>query len=212
MLAREVDHRAKNVLAVVQAALRLTKAPDLPSYVQAIEGRVGALARAQTLLADDRRAGADLRTLLRKEFAPFLDDRGGGGPGAELEGPTVALPAGAAQPMAMAVHELCTNAAKYGALSAPAGRVVVSWSLEGGPLGTLRLRWAEAGGPSVAGPPSRRGFGSRVLDRTLRGQLRGTVSLHWGAAGLVCDIAVPLAPAAAVRAGPPGSQNEDRWC
>ncbi|WP_198384624.1 PAS domain S-box protein [Roseomonas sp. KE2513] len=192
LLAREVDHRAKNTLAVVQAALRLTKAPDLPGYIRAIEGRVGALARAQTLLADDRWAGTDLRTLLRGELAPFLGAGNGGGPLAELDGPDVALPAGAAQPLAMAVHELATNALKYGALSVPTGRIAMSWRLDGGPSGILRLCWAERGGPPVTAPPSRRGFGSRVLEGTVRGQLDGTLVLLWDAAGLVCDMDVPL--------------------
>ncbi len=199
LLSREVDHRAKNALAVVQAALRLTKAPDLPSYVRAIEGRVGALARAQTLLADDRWAGADLRTLLRGELAAFIDQSGSGGPRAELAGPPAGLPAGAEQPLAMAVHELATNALKYGALSVPTGRVSVCWSLDGGSAGRLRLRWAEAGGPPVAGPPARRGFGSRVLEGTVRDQLGGAVSLAWEPTGLVCEMKVPLGrvPAAA---------------
>ena len=201
LLMREVDHRAKNALAVVQAALRLTRAPDLPCYVRAIEGRVGALARAQTLLADDRWAGADLRTLLRGELATFLATGDAGGPRAELEGPVVALPPGAAQPLAMALHELATNALKYGALSARTGRVVVSWRLDGGPSGALRLRWAEAGGPPVAEPPVRRGFGSRVLDGTVRGQLGGTVALAWEPSGLVCEIKVPLARMAATGPG-----------
>jgi PAS domain S-box-containing protein len=192
LLAREVDHRAKNALAVVQAALRLTKAPDLLGYVRAIEGRVGALARAQTLLADDRWAGADLRTLLLGEVAPFLGAGNEGGPLAELEGPALALPVGAAQPLAMAVHELATNALKYGALSVPTGRVAVSWRLHGGASGTLQLRWAERGGPPVAAPPTRRGFGSRVLEGTVRGQLGGTLMLSWIATGLVCDMEVPL--------------------
>ncbi|MGG5807930.1 PAS domain S-box protein [Falsiroseomonas sp. CW058] len=195
LLAREVDHRAKNALAVVGAALRLTKAPDLPSYVRAIEGRIGALARAQTLLANDRWAGADLRGLLRGELAAFLDPDQAGGPQVALLGPPVALPAGAAQPLGIAVHELATNAVKYGALSSPAGRVAVTWSREGQP-GTLRLRWAEAGGPQVSGPPQRRGFGSRVLDGTVRGQLGGSVTLAWGVEGLVCDLVVPLDRAA----------------
>ena len=104
------------------------------------------------------------------------------------------LPPGAAQPLAMAVHELATNATKHGALSLPGGRVWVSWGLVPGEAGRLRLRlrWAEVGGPAVAGTPSRRGFGSRVLERTLRDQLRGAVSLAWEASGLVCDMEVPL--------------------
>jgi len=90
---------------------------------------------------------------------------------------------------------------KYGALSRPAGRVSVSWRLEGGPAGTLRLRWTEAGGPPVQGPPGRRGFGSRVLEGTVRDQLGGAVSLAWEASGLACDIEVPLARANATEAG-----------
>ena len=174
LLAREVDHRAKNALAVVQAALRLTQAPDLPSYARAIEGRVAALARAQTLLAEDRWAGADLRALLQGELAAFLaaPERRG-----RLDGPPVALPAGTAQPLAMALHELATNAVKYGALSVADGPCLGVLELDGGPAGLLQLRWAEAGGPPVARPPARRGFGSRVLDGTVRGQLGGAVTL-----------------------------------
>jgi two-component sensor histidine kinase len=187
LLAREVDHRAKNALAVVQAALRLTPKTDIASYAAAVEGRVAALARAQTLLAEESWNGAGLRALLAGELAPFL-----GGQRVDLDGPPVVLPAGTAQPLAMAVHELATNALKHGALSVPGGRVAVSWRFEGGAPGVLRLRWAETGGPPVAGPPVRRGFGSRVLDATVRGQLGGTVSLTWDAAGLVSDMTVPL--------------------
>jgi PAS domain S-box-containing protein len=193
LLAREVDHRAKNALAVVQAALRLTRAEDVPGYKRAVEGRVAALARAQTLLARDRWSGADLGALLRGELAAFVGD--GAGPRAELAGPPVALPPGAAQPLAMALHELATNATKHGALSTPAGRVCASWRLGRGPSKggeVLRMRWAEAGGPPVAGSSKRRGFGTRVLDATVRGQLGGTLSLDWRATGLVCEMEVPL--------------------
>jgi PAS domain S-box-containing protein len=189
MLSREVDHRAKNALAVVQAALRLTSAPDLPNYVRAIEGRVAALARAQTLLADDRWAGADLHTLLRGELAAFVE---GDVPRVELRGPPVALPAGTAQPFAMAVHELATNAVKYGALSTPAGRVTVHWDLDGSPDATLRLRWSETGGPPVRGEPRRHGFGTRLLRGTVGHQLGGAVSKSWQTSGLVCTIEVSL--------------------
>jgi two-component sensor histidine kinase len=101
-----------------------------------------------------------------------------------------------------AAHELATNAAKHGALSVPGGRVAVSWRLEDGAPGVLRLRWAETGGPPVARPPTRRGFGSRVLEGTVRAQLGGAVSLHWDRTGLVCEMEVPLgrrpAPAGAI--------------
>ena len=198
LLTRELDHRAKNVLAVVQAALRLTRADDTAGFVRAIEGRVAALARAQTLLAKDRWAGADLHALLRGELAAFLD---GSGPRAELQGPAVALPPGAAQPLSMAIHELATNAVKYGALSALAGRLSISWRVDGETGDVLRLRWIETGGPPPKGPPAKRGFGSRVLDGTLRKQLGGAVSMAWDEGGLVCEIEVPLGRAVRVGDG-----------
>jgi addiction module HigA family antidote len=187
LLAREVDHRAKNALAVVQATLRLTSKEDAASYARAVEGRVNALARAQTLLAEDRWSGADLHALVAGELAPFIS-----GQQAELGGPSVVLPAGATQPIAMALHELATNALKHGALSVPEGRVSVVWRLD--PANTaLQLHWTEAGGPAVMGPPERRGFGMRVLEGTVRGQLGGVVSIMWDMGGLVCDMEVPLA-------------------
>ena len=194
LLMREVDHRAKNALAMVQATLRLTRAEDVATYVRKIEGRVGALARAQTMLAEDRWVGADLRSVVRGELAPFVNEDADAR--AVLSGPDVMLSADGTQPVAMAVHELATNAVKHGALSVPGGRVSVTWSVEGSPP-VLRLRWAESGGPPVAGPPVRQGFGSRVLDGTVRTQLGGTATLAWEASGLVCDIAVPLARGAA---------------
>ncbi|WP_052213727.1 PAS domain S-box protein [Belnapia sp. F-4-1] len=194
LLMREVDHRAKNALSVVGAALRLTRALDLPSYIKAIEGRISALARAQTMLANDHWIGADLRTLLRGELAAFFEVGAAGGPQAEASGPTVALPARAAQPFAMAIHELATNAIKYGGLSTPTGRIAITWEKEGWPTEVLRFRWAESGGPLLEGNPERRGFGTRVLDGTVRRQLGGTVSLAWETSGLVCEIEVPLLP------------------
>jgi PAS domain S-box-containing protein len=185
LLAREVDHRAKNALAVVQTMLRLTRAEDIPGFARAVEGRVSALARAQTLLADVSWDGADLRALLEGELAPFLT-----GQRVVLDGPSVLLPPGVAQPIAMAAHELATNAAKHGALSAPGGQVAVGWTLRAGR--ELRLRWTESGGPPVAGPPGRRGFGSRVLEGTVARQLGGAVRLDWRPAGLACEMEVPL--------------------
>jgi PAS domain S-box-containing protein len=195
LLAREVDHRAKNALAVVQAAVRLTRAADIPSYVKAVEGRVSALARAHTLLAEDQWVGADLRTLLAGELALFTSG-GEGGPRAVLHGPAIVVPAVAAQPLGMAIHELATNAVKHGALSSPGGRVTVEWSLEPTAQGRdLLIRWAESGGPPVEGPPGRRGFGSRVLDGTLRQQLRGGMEVHWDRDGILVETRVPLGPA-----------------
>lgn len=118
--------------------------------------------------------------------------RGDAGPRAVLEGAPVVLPPGAAQPIAMALHELATNAVKYGALSRPEGRVLISWRMKDGPRGVLCLEWRESGGPAVAGAPARRGFGSRVLDATVRGQLSGSVTVEWAETGLVCGMEVPL--------------------
>ncbi len=198
LLMRELDHRAKNALAVVQAALRLTPKDDPSAYARAVEGRVAALARAHTLLARAQWTGADLRAMAEGELAPFLDTGAsapGAGPRAELDGPPLALKPGAAQALSMALHELATNATKHGALSASGGRVSLSWRVDRA-SGELRLRWVERGGPRVSAPPARRGFGSRVLDGTVRGQLGGAVSRAWEPAGLVCEVGVPLAQVA----------------
>ncbi|WP_419898800.1 PAS domain S-box protein [Roseomonas sp. USHLN139] len=198
LLTREVDHRAKNALAVVQAALRLTRAETLPLYRRAVEGRVAALARAQTLLAEDRWAGADLAALLRGEIEPFLAGRA---QALRLAGPAVLLPAAAAQPLAMAMHELATNATKHGALSVPQGEVAIAWSVDDSTERRLHLRWQEHGGPRLPGPPARRGFGARVMEATLRGQLGGALALDWAEGGLLCQLELPLQRAAG--GGPP---------
>jgi PAS domain S-box-containing protein len=201
LLMREVDHRAKNVLAVVQAALRLTPKRDPEAYAAAVEGRVMALARAHTLLSERRWSGAELRALLGGELSPFLSavaqagDAGGAAldtPRAELDGPPVTLAPTAAQALSMALHELATNATKHGALSASGGRLRVSWTLDRENC-ALRLRWTETGGPALAGPPARRGFGSRVIEATIRNQLGGIVRTAWEPEGLVCEIEAPLA-------------------
>jgi two-component sensor histidine kinase len=101
----------------------------------------------------------------------------------------------------MALHELATNAVKHGALSVPGGRVSLRWSADGA-AGLLRLRWEEAGGPPLAAAPTRRGFGSRVLEATLRVQLGGKVARDWGASGLVCEAALPLSKVLAGVAAP----------
>jgi two-component sensor histidine kinase len=197
LLAQEVDHRAKNALAVVMATLRLTPKSDVETYAKAVEGRISALARVQTLLSEDRWRGAGLHALLKAELAPFVWEGGGElGPRADLDGLPVLLPPVAAQPIAMAAHELATNALKHGALSIPGGRVTVSWRLTGTehtPRDKLLLRWVESNGPKVANPPTRRGFGTRVLESIVRGQLGGKISLSWPATGLVCEIEIPRA-------------------
>ncbi|MBC9177177.1 HWE histidine kinase domain-containing protein [Pseudoroseomonas ludipueritiae] len=196
LLAREVDHRAKNALAVVQATLQLTPKTDLDTYVQAVAGRVSALARAQTLLSQNQWRGASLQALLKAELAPFVSEAGGEfNTRAELDGLAVLLPPAAAQPLAMAMHELATNALKHGALSVSGGQATVSWRLrdtEEAPGDLLTLRWEETKGPPVT-PPTRRGFGFRMLEAIVRGQLGGRLSLSWFSTGLVCEIEMSLA-------------------
>ncbi len=189
LLMREVDHRAKNALAVVQAVLRLTRAESMPAFAKAVEGRVAALARAQTLLTESRWTGADFQAMLRGELTPFVGS--GSSSKVLLNGPPVLIAPLTAQPLSMALHELATNAAKYGSLSVPDGTLRLSWR-EDPPGVRLRLRWEEAGGPPISGPPQRRGFGSRVVETTVRDQLRGEVSFTWAPAGLVCEIDIPL--------------------
>jgi PAS domain S-box-containing protein len=194
LLARELDHRAKNALAVVQAAVRLTPKDDASAFARVIQGRVGALARAHTLLAEARWSGADLRALAEAELTAFLPSEGAtpcGAPRAVLDGPPVRLGPTAVQALSMALHELATNATKYGALSGPEGRLSLSWTVDRA-AGLLCLRWAETGGPPLAGPPARAGFGTRVLKATLCDQLGGTVDRCWEVGGLVCRIELPL--------------------
>lgn len=200
LLTQEVNHRARNNLAIVQAILRLTRAQDAATYARLVEGRVAALARAQSLLAAERWTGAPFTTLLKEELLPFggVEDPHSAGPARfVIEGPPLRLRAEAVQPLAMVLHELATNAAKHGALSTPEGRVTVTWQVDE-PAGLLRIRWQETGGRAPA-LPQRRGVGSRVIEATIGGQLGGSVERRWPAEGLACAIAVPLAR---MRAGP----------
>lgn len=202
LLAREVDHRARNVLAVVQSILRLTRRDQPEAFVAAVEARVAALARAHTLLAEAGWLGADLHMLAERELARFP-------PGiVELEGPVLAVAATAVQPLAMVLHELATNAAKHGAASCLEGRVTLRWAIEGTDTRTVRLEWIERGGPRVDEAPARRGFGSRMLDAIVRGQLGGTLALQWAAAGLECRIILPAARL--LSADPPGPLRRAR--
>ena len=192
LLMREVDHRARNALAVVQAMLRLTPAEGLEArrFASTLEGRVAAMARAHTLLSRDRWAGAELRDLAEAELAPYA--AGGDGRGSlALDGPPVLLSPEAAQPFGMLLHELATNAAKYGALSRPGGRVEIRWRRGAGPgADGLAVEWRESGGPALAAAPARTGFGTRLMARTVR-QLGGEAVVEWAPDGLRCSFTIP---------------------
>jgi PAS domain S-box-containing protein len=182
LLAREVDHRARNALAVIQSIIRLTREKSVGDYVQAIEGRIKALARAHTLLSDSRWRGADLGTLVSEELAPYR-----AGDKIQCSGPDISLQPVTAQGLALALHELATNAAKHGALSSPIGKVTLEWELG---ADSLTLRWAENGGPPV-GELSSRSFGLKVIVASIEQQLGGKAAFDWSRAGLRCEFAIP---------------------
>ncbi|MBX6744103.1 MAG: PAS domain S-box protein [Acetobacteraceae bacterium] len=188
LLAREMDHRAKNTMAVVRSLVQLSPRNVPPEeFVAALEGRLSAMARAHGLLAKDRWRGAGLREILAEELASWLG--GQDGPQVLLDGPMVRLPPDSVQPVGMILHELATNSAKHGALSARGGRVTLTWG--GAADGGLWLAWQEAGGPQLARPPQRRGFGSRLIQATARHQLGGAVEFRWEPGGLCCRLQVP---------------------
>ncbi len=182
LLMREVDHRARNVLSVVQSLVRLTRAAEPHEFKQAVEARVAALARVHSLLAGNRWRGTDLRKVVEEELAVFP------GGAVMVTGPAVHLCAEAAQPMAMVLHELATNAAKHGALSRTGGRLDVSWRL--GPDGGLQVRWDETGGPEIREAPEQLGFGSTLIETMVRAQLGGHVEHVWREEGLLCEFTV----------------------
>ncbi len=182
LLAREVDHRARNALAVIQSIIRLTRAKTVDDYVQAIEGRIKALARAHTLLSDSRWNGADLATLVADELAPYR-----AGDKVQCKGPDISLQPATAQGLALALHELATNAAKHGALSSPAGKIRLDWDLQ---PDALTLHWVENGGP-VIGAPSTRNFGLKVIVASIEQQLSGKTAFEWNPKGLRCVFSIP---------------------
>ena len=190
LLAREVDHRARNALAVIQSIIRLTRAKSVDDYVGAIEGRIKALARAHTLLSDSRWEGADLATLAAEELAPYrTGDKVG------MSGPDVSLEPSTAQGLALALHELATNAAKHGALSSIHGRLSLTWQLR---PDALVLEWNESGGPPIA-PPTARSFGLRVIRASIEQQLSGEATFDWDPKGLHCSFSIPRRDAMKVR-------------
>jgi PAS domain S-box-containing protein len=183
LLAREVDHRARNALAIIQSIIRLTRAKSVDEYVATVEGRIKALALAHTLLSDSRWHGADLGTLVTEEFAPYRS-----GNKVELKGPNVSLSPATAQGIALALHELATNAAKHGALSSLKGKVGLTWQLQSD---ILTLHWVENGGPPIK-TPSARSFGLKVIKASIEQQLGGKTAFDWNPKGLRCDLSIAL--------------------
>jgi two-component sensor histidine kinase len=180
MLAREAEHRTKNILAAVQATVNLSHSDTADGLKRAIEGRIQALANVHSLFAKSRWDGAELSSVVTKELAPYLE---GGQARAQIDGPNVWLPTNPAQTIAMTLHELATNAAKYGSLSVPEGHLRVMWSCATD--GQLTLHWTESGGPPAM-KPTRQGFGMSVITQMI-GQ-EGVIRLNWRPEGLACEI------------------------
>jgi PAS domain S-box-containing protein len=188
LLMRELDHRMKNTLQVVQGVVRRTaRSHDtVDAFENALLGRITTMARAHDLLARERWLGADLRTVVLQEIQPFEEGRS-----ITVSGPPIRINPKGALAFALAMHELGTNAIKYGALSVSEGRLDISWSLEGGD-GDRRLvfDWRESNGPQVA-MPERRGFGSLLLERSITYDLDGKTYLDFAPEGVNCRIEIP---------------------
>jgi len=185
LLSREVDHRAKNLLMVVQSIVHLSGGLGIDQFKESVVGRIQALARAHGLLAASRWNAVALRSLVQEELEPYAID----GCRVTCGGPELKLKPAAAQSLGLVIHELATNAAKYGALSIPQGRVAVHWRLDGD---RMCVDWYESGGPPVV-PPSSIGFGSALIRITIERQLKGWIELAWAAEGLQCQFAVDRA-------------------
>ncbi|MEN9289698.1 MAG: hypothetical protein RL317_1321 [Pseudomonadota bacterium] len=201
LLSREVDHRAKNVLAVVQAIVQLTQADSVTGFRRMVAGRIQSLARTHNLLAENRWEGVELHRLVVDELAPFgLIDSDQIDPSRfVINGPVVRLKPAAAQALALVAHELVTNAVKYGALSGPKGHVAIQWAFTGAHTpDQLTLSWVEQGGFPIA-PPGASGFGWTVIRTSVEDQLGGKLATDWGPDGLRLEILLPLASLTDVR-------------
>lgn len=185
LLVGELNHRVKNTLAIVQSLSHQTFRSGAPTReaIAAFEARLGALAAAHNLLTSENWESAPLRNVVLQALAPFC-----GQDTCTVEGPDLRLHPQTAVTMSLAVHELATNAAKYGALSNDAGRVIVSWTHEDD---VLEFEWREEGGPPVSEPTSA-GFGTRMIRRALAAELKGAVSLYFERSGVVCHVRADL--------------------
>ena len=184
LLMRELDHRAKNVLAVTQSILRLTRAATIEAFVETVEGRISALGRIHAQVANNRWQGTDLKLMVSDGLAPFHP----GGDRVRWGGPTVFLAPGAAQTIGILIHELATNASKHGALAGDAGEVEIRWTMD--QSGDLALSWRERGLAGVT-PPQRRSFGTVIIERSVPEQLGGDAVLSWHPDGLEAAFVVP---------------------
>lgn len=190
LLMRELTHRSKNLLAVIQAMARQTArhAGSSDSFLEQFSARLQALARSHDLLVQEEWHGVSLSELVRSQLAPYVDRSSSQ---IRVEGPSVMLRPEAAQSLGLALHELAINAVRYGALSTPVGRISIVWTWQPSAERPVEILWTEAGGPSV-GAPVQRGFGSLVVERNLARALDAAVELTFDTGGVRCRITVPV--------------------
>jgi two-component sensor histidine kinase len=189
-LMQELSHRSKNLLTVIQSIARRTArtAPTMEEFESRFERRLQGLAASHDVLMRNSWQGAPLADLMRQQLMPFLDIRSSR---LEIAGPDIVVTPEATQAIGLAIHELATNAVKYGALSAPSGKVVISWAWTGeSPSRKLLLKWVERGGPQVASP-SRNGFGHLVIGQMIERSLNAEVVLEFPSRGLEWTASIP---------------------
>jgi two-component sensor histidine kinase len=189
MLVAELNHRVKNILAIVQsvAGQTMRASSSLSSFSGSFSGRINALALAHDVLTRTRWIGIGLNELLTAVLEPYRGTQ----TRVTLQGPPVLLPAQAVMPLSMAMHELATNASKYGALSAPQGAVTIDWTVREDGAPRVDLTWIEHGGPRVE-PPGASGFGTKLIDRVVGYDLDGKVNLSFEQGGLCAVLSFPL--------------------
>lgn len=186
LLMAELDHRVKNTLANIQALVVQTSrsAETLTGFVEGLDGRIQSMAKAHSLLSEARWEGVSITRLLREELEPFCQRDNV----VTIEGPDLVLTPKSSLSLSLAIHELVTNAAKFGAFSTSEGTVAVRWTLASD--NGVNLSWVESGGPRVR-PPSRRGFGSTLIERALAMETGGSATLRYEPDGIVCDVFLP---------------------
>jgi two-component sensor histidine kinase len=190
LLINELNHRVKNMLATVQSIAMQTQRSTPDAFGPRFEERLMALSRTHDLLTRRQWAGIGLRELMEQALSPFTSAADSA---IRMDGPDLRLSAQAALALAMVLHELATNAAKYGGLSVPSGRIDLRWSIATqDDARWLELTWMEKDGPPVS-EPARRGFGARLIERSIGMELGGKVELRFLSAGLQCFVTLPLA-------------------
>ena len=211
LLMAELDHRVKNILALVQSIAQMTLRREkggLSSTGRTFMGRIKALAQSHSLLARSRWKGAELHDLIHAIGEPYRGAASepfrANAARLSVAGDDLVIAPKAAQTLTLAIHELLTNAAKYGALSTETGRIAVSWEIVGTDADRqLAFRWQDEGGPPIAGPPSEKGFGTLLIEGSLAYELGGSVAMDFAPEGLRVDLAIPLSRIAASAAQAP---------